>query len=1133
MSSCLASGCAARTKGAAKGNLFARDQIVNPRAMRLFFASMIFLAAHAQPYPTKRLLVPPGSRGDVGVAVMEPTADYWLDVLTDNPSASITLSLPDNSELTQANAEDGSWLVFSSSDLKKGSGAAGSFSGAASVLLRGSGWHTLIAIDENSPRGDYKIHIDGRRAQRTTTAFACAIPAGDLVTSILRTRPGVRISKPVAVSPGSAPVVLEMSPPRTDKSVMLDIAFIDPAIVVSVKRPDGRLLEGERIEWPPWNSCSEFDCVGWLLLAGSVLPITGSHYLISIDGPPGPGTYTIELDARNAKKLVTVTAMFSTIPDPEDLISQKVGPEDVQIVYGNVESGHFAGDPIDIALAVQGVSLQGPVHCTTTTTVKLLGRDEPARPVNIEIPFHLKQDGRYHGAFIPLSGGLYEFTVTVSGTSAGGRRFTERRPISVLIQPLVARVDRLTEKTLDTDGNGRPDRLDITAHASIMEPGQYRFAVDLGDATAGLLRKETTANLQTGPQELTVSFNALELRARMKKDGPYGVRVSLERSESPTTSTLADVRAGASYTTEPYRREDWDPGRFYGTERIAGAGVDLKGDGKFQIYRVRWDVVTPGGECTWWAWADANDEVREVTETRGRARLNSGPATLDFDYDGLIFKEPGGTHHWKVSVLGIECDGKPMPSTQEDLIRFDAGMLRAEDFEPEPPDFRIVPAPAELTLHVGGVKSSFPVTIEPIGRIAGPVQLRVLGLPATIKAEPASCGSSLNCDVSFFSADSAQPGEYPTRVVVSAGGREHEMPLQLIVQPAAPGSVLGSRPPKLAGPVRVALVVGTNGGMVPGCAAMKQMAHAIAGALQPGTDALALITFRELAQVSMPLTTGFGGLLPDALHELDDTPCKGPSNSVYGLEQARDQLSHLLPKGTEQVIVLITSGPPTVITTNWPVRTQADVRFLSGKAVSLPPSNCGDTQGRHFPDPEWASGNSMPDRAGALAEFGFDLVGPLLYTDGRAGIVHGLSVLLPDPDCDFEGVRSRPNGMRDVAFLPEADLDEVSLDGPRRLVRFDNGPYRGHIRPDSGDNIRDALGNLFQNTLTRLVDEGIHVFVLYFNPRVNPDGFQNVLNIPGSAAWSPEKPWGLLITLHDDQQVPHAIDQIRAAIGSP
>jgi len=287
-----------------------------------------------------------------------------------------------------------------------------------------------------------------------------------------------------------------------------------------------------------------------------------------------------------------------------------------------------------------------------------------------------------------------------------------------------------------------------------------------------------------------------------------------------------------------------------------------------------------------------------------------------------------------------------------------------------------------------------------------------------------------------------------------------------------------------------------------------------------------VLTFQELPHMELPLTSEFSSLLPEALRTLDAISCRGGSNSVYALHQAREELLRAPSSNPERIVVLVTSGLPSTVTANWPVRTQADLRMVDRRQVMLPPSACADNQGRHFPDPAWAAGGSMPLQTGALAELRpVGLVGPLLAIPAERHFANGISASLPDGSCGFkEGLASR-HVSRDIAYLPETDISGALLEGRAPLVRFDSGPYRGRLRPDSLENIQSVLSNLLENTLTRLVHDGIHVVVVHFNPREEPPESLKVLNMADPSAWN------MLISLHDEQQMPGAIAQIRAVLG--
>jgi hypothetical protein len=198
----------------------------------------------------------------------------------------------------------------------------------------------------------------------------------------------------------------------------------------------------------------------------------------------------------------------------------------------------------------------------------------------------------------------------------------------------------------------------------------------------------------------------------------------------------------------------------------------------------------------------------------------------------------------------------------------------------------------------------------------------------------------------------------------------------------------------------------------------------------------------------------------------------------------------------------------------------------------VPPSNCSDSQGRRYPEPGWATGDSMPDRAGALGGSyrGSVFGGPLEPAEGSLATP---APRVADPDqgrCGFSSL-SQPWLTQDLAYLPETDLGGVPLDGPRRLVRFESGPYTGKIRPDLQQNRWDAVNNLFDKVMQRLIDDGIRVIGLYVDLSRDAERLERAFNLPESPSFNAAKPPGMLIAIHDEEQVLPILHRVWEELG--
>jgi hypothetical protein len=82
-----------------------------------------------------------------------------------------------------------------------------------------------------------------------------------------------------------------------------------------------------------------------------------------------------------------------------------------------------------------------------------------------------------------------------------------------------------------------------------------------------------------------------------------------------------------------------------------------------------------------------------------------------------------------------------------------------------------------------------------------------------------------------------------------------------------------------------------------------------------------------------------------------------------------------------------------------------------------------------------------------------------------------------------------------------------------------------------------ATANLFENTLRRLSDDGIRVVLLLVNALAEdnllPDSLKTALNLAGDPSFNAAKPTGMLLPIHDAEQVMPMIERVWAEIGRP
>ena len=172
-------------------------------------------------------------------------------------------------------------------------------------------------------------------------------------------------------------------------------------------------------------------------------------------------------------------------------------------------------------------------------------------------------------------------------------------------------------------------------------------------------RAARSAKLLAGRQQLTVSVPARKIWSELH-DGPFDIpAIQISRRHPTSTSAWVDVpTGGASLRTAAYTRDQWNPGPFYGEDRVSIRGLRPAASGRFRYAEVEWDVTSPGDTCSWYGVLE--DPVitaggRIPIQSGGEGDLPAGRTKLSFLFDGsLIAASPNPRFR-----AALHCDSDP------------------------------------------------------------------------------------------------------------------------------------------------------------------------------------------------------------------------------------------------------------------------------------------------------------------------------------------------------------------------------------------------------------------------------------------------------------------------------------------
>jgi hypothetical protein len=131
------------------------------------------------------------------------------------------------------------------------------------------------------------------------------------------------------------------------------------------------------------------------------------------------------------------------------------------------------------------------------------------------------------------------------------------------------------------------------------------------------------------------------------------------------------------------------------------------------------------------------------------------------------------------------------------------------------------------------------------------------------------------------------------------------------------------------------------------------------------------------------------------------------------------------------------------------------------------------------------------------------------------------------------------NAIVNLAYIPEQDLQGVSVTGSRQVTRYDSGPYAGKIRLDSRVTIMNAISNQVENAALHLRTGPPSPAFLYTIGFKNPTAsdsveslgsLQSLANDPAGPVFMRHQPAGLAILTDDPEGFWPAFQRVRQDI---
>lgn len=680
--------------------------------------------ALARAFDSATLRTVAGSTSGEIPLVLDPAVggqDYIVLDYTDQ-SLSFSLIRPDGFEVTTANAAS---LGFEFTTLMNPAGS-NSITSIGTAQL----W---IQLPTTTPPGAYKVRIN-----------AAAAISPSLVFAALHSSSSVRVA--TLANPGRirAGDTLKIATAVFDGTVPLQGATIQATIFTDVLAPLVTLS-------------------GFTLTSQTTLPDSRVKY-------------TLRATATNGGSAATAVRALAAGDAPAGFVF-----ESGALFFGDLAAGgSIQSEPTLVLVGPAGgvPSLLGLTWrvVQTLAPVTLSLSDSGAADT-------APGDGTYTASFTPTIAGEYSVGVRVTGVSGSGLQFSRASTTSFIVTNH-GQVGAITDQLIDDNGNGKADRLALTAQVNVQVPGSYTLKGQLVAANGNVIDALTSANLGAGNQPVTISFPASELSS-LSLDGPFSRRNVMLVFNEPGNSLIADSRDDAG-PSSAVTLANLDLGTAYFAPPYAAAGVTTGLPGVFDVLRIQVGAVSTGGDCNWTG-VLSTSSGEELDTASGTGTLPSGLSSLQLDFSGILIAQAGQNGPYRLKALELVC---PASSAIADNV-FDTPAFNVAQFRFVAPGISLSVQNAAV---VRGFATTTPVTVAGLGEYTGAVSLSFAGAPAglSITAQDLLSAVPGTNTLNISTTNAVNLGTYPITITGTSG--VYSASAVLSVNVVAPDFAIGVTP---------------------------------------------------------------------------------------------------------------------------------------------------------------------------------------------------------------------------------------------------------------------------------------------------------------------------------------------------
>lgn len=372
----------------------------------------------------------------------------------------------------------------------------------------------------------------------------------------------------------------------------------------------------------------------------SLINTPGTHTFVMLPPAPAAGSYSIKVVAPSGSDDTLVIASY--------LSSSKVRA-------GLVADSQWYRIGQTIVFSALVFNGDTPVTNATVTLAVDDSLEDTIAPVNVTLQDSgahdvAAGDGIYTGTFTPTRAGKYGAAVRVTGT-AGGVSFSRLAGTTFRVQEPLATFDSFSDSGIDDDADGLFDRLRINANLSVQKAGSYQFSVTLVASNGSTIKSEAFANLATGSQQMSISFAAATV-LELGVDGPYEIKDAVLTFDNGSEVQVADHRAIVG-NTSAYSLSAFDRPPIFVTENKTATGIDTNANGKYDLLRVRAEVLVRTAGDYEWSGTLTDAAGNEIAFASAEGLFTVGSNFITFDFDGSLIGQHGANGPYNVRSVVV------------------------------------------------------------------------------------------------------------------------------------------------------------------------------------------------------------------------------------------------------------------------------------------------------------------------------------------------------------------------------------------------------------------------------------------------------------------------------------------------